>query len=194
MSRHELRLRELTSSTAALFALFVGAFSVGMAEFVIAGILPQLAEALRVGAGAAGLPVTVYALGVAVGGPLLTAAARRLSRKAVLIRSMIIFITASVVSSDGPRPRPLLLACQHLRCRHVGQRLRLIEIKASAEATPGAVEDQHACFWVRIDCPLQNPEFIEHFEGDRIQPLGAGKGRQHDPGPRRADHDGAVVV
>jgi hypothetical protein len=41
MSRHELRSRELTSSTAPLFALFVGAFSVGMAEFVIAGILPQ---------------------------------------------------------------------------------------------------------------------------------------------------------
>ena len=102
MSRHELRSRELTRSTAALFALFIGAFSVGMAEFVIAGILPQLADALRVGTGAAGLLVTVYALGVAVGGPLLTAAARRLSRKAVLIRSMIIFITASVVSAMPP--------------------------------------------------------------------------------------------
>ena len=90
-----------------LFALFVGAFSVGMAEFVIAGILPQLAEALRVGAGAAGLLVTVYALGFAVGGPLLTAAARRLSRKAVLIRSMIIFITASVVSA---------MASDHAHC------------------------------------------------------------------------------
>jgi MFS family permease len=122
MSRHELRSRELTSSTAALFALFVGAFSVGMAEFVIAGILPQLAEALRVGAGAAGLLVTVYALGVAVGGPLLTAAARRLSRKSGTHAQHDHFHHRQRRLGDGPRPRSLLLAGQHLRRRHVGQR------------------------------------------------------------------------
>lgn len=94
--------REYTKSGAALFALFVGAFSVGMAEFVIAGILPQVADAFRIDTGVVGLLVTVDALGVAIGGPVLTAATSKAGRKQVLLGSMVIFIAASIGSAVAP--------------------------------------------------------------------------------------------
>ena len=57
----------------AIFALFAAAFAIGTSEFVIAGILPALSSDLSISIPAAGLLVSLYALGVAVGGPLLAA-------------------------------------------------------------------------------------------------------------------------
>lgn len=56
----------------AILALAVGAFGIGLTEFVIAGILPQIAADFGVNIPTAGLMATSYALGVFVGAPLLT--------------------------------------------------------------------------------------------------------------------------
>ena len=55
-----------------LIALFLAAFAFGTTEFVIAGVLPDVAEGLHVSVPTAGYLVSGYALGIAVGGPLLT--------------------------------------------------------------------------------------------------------------------------
>ena len=54
-----------------LFALFLAAFAIGSSEFVIAGILPDVSADLAISIPTAGLLVSLYALGVAVGGPAL---------------------------------------------------------------------------------------------------------------------------
>jgi DHA1 family inner membrane transport protein len=59
-----------------VWLLTLSAFAIGMAEFVIAGILPQVADSLRVTEGRAGGLITAYALAIVVGGPILTPLAR----------------------------------------------------------------------------------------------------------------------
>ena len=63
-----------------LLALFVAAFGVGTTEFVIMGLLLQVAADLHLGIGAAGLLISGYALGVFAGAPLLTVATSRMPR------------------------------------------------------------------------------------------------------------------
>ena len=59
-----------------LLALFFAAFAFGTTEFVIAGVLPQVAEGLGVSIPSAGYLVSGYAIGIAVGGPLFTIVTR----------------------------------------------------------------------------------------------------------------------
>ena len=75
----------------ALIALTAGAFGIGTTEFVIMGLLMQVSTDLHVSITAAGLLISGYALGVAVGAPVLTIATRRLPRKTVLLALMAIF-------------------------------------------------------------------------------------------------------
>ena len=69
----------------AIYALALAAFAIGTAEFVISGILPPLADDLGVSIPTAGLLVTAYAIGVAIGGPVLTVFTSRFSQRNVLI-------------------------------------------------------------------------------------------------------------
>src|SRR5260221_9656092 len=55
-----------------VWILTLSAFAIGMAEFVIAGVLPQVAASLRVSEGQAGNLITAYALSIVIGGPILT--------------------------------------------------------------------------------------------------------------------------
>ncbi|GGP68641.1 hypothetical protein [Shewanella saliphila] len=57
----------------ALLALTLSAFAIGTTEFVIVGLLPTMAQDLNVSLPSAGLLVSLYALGVAIGAPVLTA-------------------------------------------------------------------------------------------------------------------------
>lgn len=86
----------------AVYALAIAAFAVGTAEFVISGILPLLATDLGVSIPTAGLLVTAYALGVAIGGPLLTVATARYSQRAVLIGVMVLFTASQVLCALAP--------------------------------------------------------------------------------------------
>lgn len=68
-------------STLALLALAVSAFAIGTTEFISVGLLPLISEDLHVSLPTAGLTVSLYALGVTVGAPILTSLTSSLSRK-----------------------------------------------------------------------------------------------------------------
>ena len=86
----------------ALFALAVGAFGIGLTEFVVAGILPQIADAFAVSIPTAGLMATTYALGVFVGAPVLTIVGGRFPRKTLLIGLAFIFTVGNVITAMAP--------------------------------------------------------------------------------------------
>ncbi|MGV8830984.1 MAG: MFS transporter [Devosia sp.] len=68
-----------------LIALFLAAFAFGTAEFVIAGVLPEVATGLNVTIPVAGYLVTGYAIGIAIGGPLLAVVTKKISRKSLIL-------------------------------------------------------------------------------------------------------------
>ncbi|MGQ4266868.1 MFS transporter [Nocardiopsis changdeensis] len=86
----------------ALLALALGAFAIGTTEFVIMGLLPEVADGLGVSISHAGYLISAYALGVVVGAPLLTAMATRLPRKTVLILFMVLFAVGNLATVLAP--------------------------------------------------------------------------------------------
>ncbi|WP_037570153.1 MFS transporter [Phaeacidiphilus oryzae] len=86
----------------ALLALAIGAFGIGTTEFVIMGLLPQIAGDFGVSIPTAGLLVSGYALGVVVGAPLMTVLGTRVGRKRMLMLLMGLFILGNVVSALAP--------------------------------------------------------------------------------------------
>ncbi|MEU0837042.1 MFS transporter [Streptomyces sp. NPDC056231] len=86
----------------ALLALAVGAFGIGTTEFVIMGLLPEIAADYGVSIPTAGLLVTGYALGVVIGAPLLTVLGTKVSRKRMLMLLMALFVLGNVVSALAP--------------------------------------------------------------------------------------------
>ena len=94
----------------ALLALAIGGFGIGTGEFVILGLLPNVAEDLHVSIPSGGHLISAYALGVVVGAPLLTAASVRYSRKAVLITLMGWFALGNFASAAAPSFDTLLVA------------------------------------------------------------------------------------
>ena len=93
-----------------LFALFLAAFAIGSSEFVIAGILPEVATDLVISIPTAGLLVSLYALGVAIGGPLLATFTGRFPRKRLLIVYVSIFAVGYVGCALAANFGLLLLA------------------------------------------------------------------------------------
>ncbi|MEU1535189.1 MFS transporter [Streptomyces fagopyri] len=94
----------------ALLALAVGAFGIGTTEFVMMGLLPDVADDLHISIPAAGHLVSAYALGVVIGAPLLAAATARMSRRKVLIGLMVLFVAGNVLSALAPDQHWLLAA------------------------------------------------------------------------------------
>jgi DHA1 family inner membrane transport protein len=94
----------------ALYALAAGAFGIGTTEFVIMGLLLQVAADLHVSIAAAGLLISGYALGVFVGAPLLTVATSRMPRKAVLLALMAIFTLGNLACALAPSYPVLMIA------------------------------------------------------------------------------------
>ncbi|QMR78117.1 MFS transporter [Enterobacter sp. RHBSTW-00175] len=86
----------------ALFALAIGAFGIGLTEFVIAGILPQIAAEFAVSIPAAGQMATSYALGVFIGAPLLTIVGSRIPRKTMLMSLALIFTLGNLITALAP--------------------------------------------------------------------------------------------
>ncbi|MGI9822029.1 MFS transporter [Agromyces sp. Marseille-Q5079] len=85
-----------------LLALAIGAFGIGLTEFVIMGLLPDLAADFGVSEAAAGWFISGYALAVVVGALVLTAAATRLPRKPVLMGLLGLFIAGNAISALAP--------------------------------------------------------------------------------------------
>ncbi|MEW6761003.1 MAG: MFS transporter [Pseudomonadota bacterium] len=94
----------------ALWALTLSAFAIGTTEFVIVGLIPTIAASLGVSVPSAGLLVSLYALGVAVGAPVLTALTGRVPRKQLLIGLMMLFTLGNLVAWMAPGYTALMAA------------------------------------------------------------------------------------
>ncbi len=86
----------------ALLALAVSAFGIGTTEFVMMGLLPNVADDLGTSVPTAGYLVSAYALGVVVGAPLLTALGSRVPRKLMLVLLMALFTIGNLASALAP--------------------------------------------------------------------------------------------
>lgn len=85
----------------ALWALALSAFGIGTTEFVIAGLLPQVAADFNISIPKAGNLATVYALGVFVGAPLLIILGTRIPRKGMLMLLMSLFVIGNLVTATA---------------------------------------------------------------------------------------------
>lgn len=92
-----------------LIALALGGFGIGLTEFVIAGLLPEVAADFAVTEAAAGWLISGYALSVAVGAIVLTAAVTRFARKRVLLALLLLFIAGNLISAIAPDYSVMLL-------------------------------------------------------------------------------------
>lgn len=94
----------------ALFALTLSAFAIGTTEFVIVGLIPTIADQLYVSLPSAGLLVSLYALGVAIGAPVLTALTGKLPRKWLLVGLMALFTAGNLLAWQAPGYESLIVA------------------------------------------------------------------------------------
>jgi multidrug resistance protein len=94
----------------ALFALTIAAYAIGTTEFVIVGLLPTVANDLHITLPLAGLIVSVYALGVTFGAPILTALTGRIERKPLLLGLMALFVIGHIIAALSPGYEVLLIA------------------------------------------------------------------------------------
>lgn len=94
----------------ALWALTISAFAIGTTEFVIVGLLPTVAADLGVSLPSAGLLVSLYAMGVAVGAPVLTALTGKMPRKALLLCLMALFTVGNLLAWQSPGYETLIAA------------------------------------------------------------------------------------
>jgi predicted MFS family arabinose efflux permease len=86
----------------AIWAMVVGAFAMGADEFIVAGVVQEMAHALGVSLGAVGHLESVYALGVAIGAPVFVAAGTRFGRRAMLLTTTAVFLAGNLISALGP--------------------------------------------------------------------------------------------
>jgi DHA1 family inner membrane transport protein len=94
----------------ALLALTISAYAIGTTEFVIVGLIPTIAEQLNVTVPSAGLLVTLYAIGVAIGAPVLTALTGRVPRKMLLVGLMVLFTLGNLLAWQSPSYESLVVA------------------------------------------------------------------------------------
>jgi DHA1 family inner membrane transport protein len=94
----------------AIYALAAAGFAIGTTEFVVVGLLPKISSSLHVSISTAGLLVTGYAVGVALGGILLTLATRRVPPRRLLIATMAVFSAGHLAMAVAPNFTLLLTA------------------------------------------------------------------------------------
>ncbi|WP_045518335.1 MFS transporter [Neobacillus niacini] len=97
-------------STFALLALAISAFAIGTTEFISVGLLPLIANDLEIPVTTAGLTVSLYALGVTFGAPILTSLTSSMSRKSLLLWIMVIFIIGNGLAASATSIGVLLVA------------------------------------------------------------------------------------
>jgi DHA1 family inner membrane transport protein len=94
----------------AIVALAIGGFAIGTTEFVTMGVLPDIAKGVGVDIPSAGHVISVYALGVVVGAPVIAALGARLPRRALLVGLMAAFLVGNSLTAMAPGYRTLLAA------------------------------------------------------------------------------------
>ncbi|MCP3027190.1 MFS transporter [Halobacillus sp. A5] len=103
-------LMEKKRSLLGLLALAVSAFAIGTTEFISVGLLPLISEDLNISVKTAGLTVSLYALGVTFGAPILTSLASTMSRKSLLLWIMVVFIIGNSLAASAASVEVLLIA------------------------------------------------------------------------------------
>jgi predicted MFS family arabinose efflux permease len=93
-----------------LLALAISAFAIGTTEFISVGLLPLIANDLEIPVTTAGLTVSLYALGVTFGAPILTSLTSSMSRKSLLLWIMVIFIIGNGLAASATSISVLLAA------------------------------------------------------------------------------------
>src|SRR6266446_258227 len=93
-----------------VWILTLAAFAIGTAEFVIAGVLPEVARSLRVTEGQAGNLITAYAFTIVVAGPILTLWLARFEKRTVLIGLMALFIGGNLIGAFTTNYSVLLIS------------------------------------------------------------------------------------
>lgn len=86
----------------AIWAMVIGAFAMGADEFIVAGVVREIAEDLNVTYGQVGALESIYALGVAIGAPVFTAIGTKFGRRSMLLLTTAVFLFGNVVSALGP--------------------------------------------------------------------------------------------
>lgn len=94
--------RQTATANWTLLALALSAFAIGSTEFISVGVMPLIIQAFHVSLSTAGLTVSVYAAGVMVGAPVLTALTGRFERKHLLLAVMITFVVGNVLTGIAP--------------------------------------------------------------------------------------------
>ncbi|SFK96700.1 MFS transporter [Geodermatophilus ruber] len=94
----------------ALLALAIGAFGIGTTEFVVMGMLPEVADDLGVSVSAVGMLISAYAIGVVLGAPTLTALGVRFAPRQTLIALMVVFVVGNALSALAPTYETLAAA------------------------------------------------------------------------------------
>ncbi|GAA4710978.1 MFS transporter [Brevibacillus fulvus] len=94
----------------ALLALAISAFAIGTTEFISVGLLPLIAQNLEIPVTTAGLTVSLYALGVTFGAPVLTSLTSRMGRKTLLLWIMLVFIAGNLLAASATTISVLLAA------------------------------------------------------------------------------------
>ncbi|MDW7616224.1 MFS transporter [Peribacillus simplex] len=94
----------------ALLALAISAFAIGTTEFISVGLLPLISKDLHITVTTAGLTVSLYALGVMFGAPILTSLTSNMSRKTLLQWIMVVFIAGNSLAASATTVGVLLIA------------------------------------------------------------------------------------
>ncbi|WP_010651528.1 MFS transporter [Oceanobacillus massiliensis] len=102
--------KEKKRSLFGLLALAISAFAIGTTEFISVGLLPLISEDLNISVKTAGLTVSMYALGVTFGAPILTSLTSTMPRKGLLIWIMIVFIIGNSIAAISSSVGVLLFA------------------------------------------------------------------------------------
>ncbi|MEU0178795.1 MFS transporter [Streptomyces massasporeus] len=120
-----------------VYVLALGTFLMGTTEFVVAGLLPEIAGDVRIGVARAGLLITVFAVGMIVGAPLMAMLTLRLPRRLTLILALGVFAAGHVVVALGSG-FGLLLAARFLTALATGAFWAVANVVAAQAAGPAA--------------------------------------------------------
>jgi MFS transporter, DHA1 family, inner membrane transport protein len=120
----------------ALLSIFLASFAIGTTEFVIAGLVPAIARDLGVDVPTAGLLVSGYAIGVAVGGPILSVLISRFERKSAVLALMGVFVLGQILCAVAPTYSLLMAARVFVSLTH-GSFFGVAAILAVSIAGPG---------------------------------------------------------
>ncbi len=91
-----------TSARLIILALACGGFAIGVGEFAVMGLLPEIATAFGASVPNAGYAISAYAVGVVVGAPLIAIAAAKVSRRSLLLMLMSVFVLGNLASAAAP--------------------------------------------------------------------------------------------